>query len=130
MDITLRTALSCNREAHLHAADHDGTVLVQARQDKETTYPELASSGRYKLVVLAIETGGRWSEEAVPTTQQLAHASSRGSIVHAIPCGAPVGTTLDQNVGCVLRSLLRRVSCGACAKHHLVSNGRGTTTPC
>ena len=77
VDITLRSALSCNGEAHLHAADHDGAVLVQARQDKETTYPELASSGRCKLVVLAIETGRRWSEEAVHTMQQLAHARAR-----------------------------------------------------
>lgn len=77
VDITLRSALSCNGEAHPHAADRDGAVLVQARQDKETTYPELASSGRCKLVVLAIETGGRWSEEAVHTMQQLAHAKAR-----------------------------------------------------
>ena len=72
-----------------------------------------------------VERGGCTHHAAVGACQ-----SSRGSIVHAIPCGAHVGTTLDQNVGCVLRSLLRRVSCGASAKHHLVSNGWGTAPPC
>ena len=77
VDVTLRSAVSCAGEAHPHAVDHDGAVLLQARQDKEATYPELASSGRYKLVVLAMETGGRWSEEAVQTLQMLAHSKAR-----------------------------------------------------
>ena len=50
VDITLRSA-RCDGQAHPHAADHDGAVLLQARWDKETTYPELASSCRSKLVV-------------------------------------------------------------------------------
>ena len=54
-------------------ADHDGVVLLQARQDEEATYPEPASSGRCKLVVPAIETGGRWSEG---TVQTLAHSKA------------------------------------------------------
>ena len=43
---TLRSALSCNGEVHPHAADNDGGVLLQERQDMETTHPEVASSGR------------------------------------------------------------------------------------
>ena len=74
VDITLRSG--CDGQAHPHAADHDGAVL-QERRDKETTHPELASSGRCKLVVLAIETGGRWSEEAVQTMKMLAHSKAR-----------------------------------------------------
>ena len=35
---------------------------MNARVDKETQFPELVRSGRCRLVVLAIETGGRWSE--------------------------------------------------------------------
>ena len=77
VDITLRSAVSCAGEAHPHAADQDGAVLLQARQDKKATYPELASSGQCKLVVLAMETGGRWSEEAVQTLQMLAHSKAR-----------------------------------------------------
>ena len=71
VDTTLRSAVSCAGEAHPHAADLDGAVLLQARQDTEATYPELASSARCKLVVLAMETGGRWSEQAVQTLQML-----------------------------------------------------------
>ena len=41
----------------------DGAVLVEARRRKERTYPELAGvGGRAKLVVLAAEVGGRWSQ--------------------------------------------------------------------
>ena len=40
-------------------------------------YPELASSGWCKLVVLAIDTGGRWSDEAVQTMRMLAHSKAR-----------------------------------------------------
>ena len=58
VDITLRSALTSNGEAHPQAADVDGAVLIQARHDKESTYPEIATSGRCKLVVLAVETGG------------------------------------------------------------------------
>ena len=83
VDITLRSAVSCVGEAHPHAADHDGAVLLQARQDKEATHPQLASSGRCKLVALAMETGGRWSEEAVQTLQMLAHSKARDASVHA-----------------------------------------------
>ena len=60
-----------------NAADSDGVVLQQARRDKETTYPELVASGRCKLVVLAIETGRRWSEEAVHMVRQLSNAKAR-----------------------------------------------------
>ena len=74
VDITLRSAVSCAGEAHPRVVDHDGAVLLQARQDKEATYPELASSGRCKLLVLAMETGGRRSEEAVQTRRMLAIA--------------------------------------------------------
>ena len=46
------------------AADHDGAVLAEARRRKERTYPELSGEGgRARLVVLAAEVGGRWSEE-------------------------------------------------------------------
>ena len=120
VDITLRSAVSCTEEAHRHAADCDGAVLWQARQDKEATHPELASSGRCKLVVLAIETGGRWSEEAAQILQMLAHSSTRRTSIHAVLCGAHVGKTMDANVGHRVRCLLRLFPGGASAKHFLV----------
>ena len=79
VDVTLRSALRANGEAHPRAADEDGAVLQDARGDKETTYPELVASRRCRLVVLAIETGGRWSEEAASVVWQLALAKARES---------------------------------------------------
>ena len=49
---------------HPQAADVDGAVLMAARREKETTHPELAASGRCKLVVVGTETGGRWNESS------------------------------------------------------------------
>ena len=41
-------------------------ALQAARRRKERRYPELARRfGRAKLVVLAVEVGGRWSKETV-----------------------------------------------------------------
>ena len=61
-DITLRCALSGAEEPHTNAADVDGAVLARAPADKQATHPELLT-GRCRLV-MAIETGGRWSSEA------------------------------------------------------------------
>ena len=76
IDVTLRSAVVGNGEARPHAAEVDGAVLLQARTDKEIRYPEL-TTGRCRLVVVAIETGGRWSEEAVDLLWQLSCAKAR-----------------------------------------------------
>ena len=49
VDVTLRSALGSSGEPHPQAAHVDGATLVQARADKETTYPELVESGRLSL---------------------------------------------------------------------------------
>ena len=55
----------------------DGAVLAVARHKKETTYPELIGpNARCRLVVLAGETGGRWSEETRSFVGLLAKAKS------------------------------------------------------
>ena len=77
VDITLRSVLGSSGQPKPHAADVDGAVLMAARRDKEATYPELAASTRCMLVVVAIETGGRWSEEAVQFIWQLAQAKAQ-----------------------------------------------------
>ena len=77
IDVTLRGVVTAQGEAQPHAADRDGIVLEQARRENENTYPELVGSGRCKLVVLAIETGGRWSAEAVQALRQLSCAKAR-----------------------------------------------------
>ena len=62
MDITLRSVLTRAGEPQCNAADIDGAVLINARRDKEAKHPELAATGRCKIVVGGIETGGWWSE--------------------------------------------------------------------
>ena len=52
-------------------------VQCLLRHDKETTYPELINSRRCRLIVVAIETGGRWSEEAVEFISLLACAKAQ-----------------------------------------------------
>ena len=55
----------------------DGVQLRTARQRKETKYRELLQSRRCRLVVLALEVGGCWSEEAVTFVRLLAKAKAR-----------------------------------------------------
>ena len=77
VDITMRSALGASGEPQPRAAEEDGAVPVQARRDKEATNPELLTSGRCRLVVVGIETGGRWSDEAADFLWQLAVAKAR-----------------------------------------------------
>ena len=57
-----------------------GTALDQAAKRKCLhTYPELAVARRCKLVVLALEVGGRFGPEAVAFLRQLARARARES---------------------------------------------------
>ena len=49
-----------------------------ARRRKESTYPELLEGrGRARLVVLALDTGGRWSQEVFHFIRLLARARAR-----------------------------------------------------
>ena len=63
--ITWRRALTRLGEPQSNASDVDG-----AGRDKEAKYPELAASGRCTLVVVGLETGRRWSEEAADFLRQ------------------------------------------------------------
>ena len=57
-------------------------MAAGARRDKENAYPELLLSRRCNLVVVAVETGGRWSSEAVAFLEDLAHARARDTPPH------------------------------------------------
>ena len=61
VDVTLRSALKACGAPATNAAQVAG--FTQARRDKELKYHELVE--RCLLVVVAIDTGGRRSEEAV-----------------------------------------------------------------
>jgi hypothetical protein len=77
VDITLRSAITADGEARPGAAREDGVTLIAARADKENKYAELVSSRRCRLVVFALETGGRWSDEAAEFTKLLAEGRAR-----------------------------------------------------
>ena len=51
-----------------------------ARRDKDAKYRELLEGGRCHLVVVAVETGGTWSDEAIAFIDGLASARSRAAI--------------------------------------------------
>ena len=85
VDITLRCVLSSAGEPHPNTADVDGAALMVAREDKERIYPELTTSGRCRLVAVAIETGGRWSTEAVDfVATNVLRQSPGGALLHAV----------------------------------------------
>ena len=78
VDSTLVSALHCDGNALRGAGDRDGVALVAARRRKERIYPELVRPGhRARLVVIAGEVAGRWSEEAASFLRHLAKAKSR-----------------------------------------------------
>ena len=66
---------------HRRMADvEDGVALKEARRSKETTYPELCrGDGRARLVVIAGEVGGRWSQETKDFLWCLACEKSKSS---------------------------------------------------
>ena len=69
------TALERHGTAIRRAAAHDDTALEAARKRKERVYPELSGDGgRARLVVLAAEVGGRWSNETAGFLCALAKA--------------------------------------------------------
>ena len=73
------------RQALLMIHKHFSTSRKQSR-----TYPELTGSGRARLVVLGMETGGRWSEEALTFVRLLAKhkASSNPPSLRSAAAGA------------------------------------------
>ena len=77
VDITLRSAVTANGRACPNATTVDGAVLTKARLDKENKYAELVESDRCQLLVVGIETGGRWSNEASSFIEGLAASRAR-----------------------------------------------------
>ena len=80
VDITLRSATSSDGWPQPTAAHTNGAPLIRARRDKETKYAELVAGNRCRLVVVALETGGRWSNEAVEFVDMLAGARAREAL--------------------------------------------------
>ena len=72
--------MSRNGVPHPRCVNDDGAALAAARRRKELRYLELTGDhGRARLVVLASEVGGRWSEESRDFLRQLAKAKTRSA---------------------------------------------------
>ena len=78
VDCALVSPLHRNGRARPQAAHRDGIALEDIAHDKRVRYPEFANSSRCRLVVAAMEVGGRWSEEAYQFLVQLALGRARG----------------------------------------------------
>ena len=78
VDVTVRCALTADGLPTPGAARHDGAALLRARADKERKYTELVHNDRCQLVVVALETGGRWSDEATAVGHGRSHRCCRG----------------------------------------------------
>ena len=120
IDITLRSATSANGLPRRNAAHRDGAVLTQARADKEAKYAELEAGNRCFLVVIALETGGRSSGEAVEFIDMLAGARAR-EVLPPMRSTLGVETSVDAHAGCVLGPRFRDVLGGSrsgCVEWH------------
>ena len=84
IDTTLVASVRADGLPSRRCAIEDGAALLQARRWKQRCYPELSGAhGRARLVVLAADVGGRWSEEARAFVSQLAKAKAR-SVPHVL----------------------------------------------
>ncbi len=77
VDVTMRSALTRDGAPRANADWKDGVAAETARADKEASYPELVRGTRCRLVVLALEVGGRWSEETGEFLRQLSGAKAQ-----------------------------------------------------
>ena len=82
VDVTMYAPLRRDGSARPRATYQNGAALEDARRDKERRYPELLDGQRCRLVVIAVETGGRQSEEAMAFFQNLADARARSVPVY------------------------------------------------
>ena len=78
VDTTAVSVLRRDGAPRRRVVSQDGAALDAARRRKERVYPELTGQlGRTRLVVLACEVAGRWSEGSVDFLNQLAVAKAR-----------------------------------------------------
>ena len=78
IDTTIVCPVGRDGTPHARAANEDGISSDKARVRKEKRYPELNNmGGRARLVVFAMETGVRWSEEAWTFVHLLSKARAR-----------------------------------------------------
>ena len=79
IDITLSSASTTTGETCPGGATTNGAALQSARQEKQAKYRELLEGHRSGLIVVGVETGGRFGQEAVDFVDSLAAAKARNS---------------------------------------------------
>ena len=88
IDTTLVSSVQADGRPRPQCARVDGAALSEAHRRKQRTYPEVSGTqGRARLVVLAAEVGGRWSDEARAFVSQLAKAKAKARAVPRVLAG-------------------------------------------
>ena len=84
VDTTLVSPLGRTGSPHRECERVGGRALQRARRKKEISYPELlpGPGRRARLVVMAVEVGGRWSEETASFLRLLSQARARSAPAH------------------------------------------------
>ena len=88
VDTTLVSPLTAAGAPQRAAGRTEGAAVQQARRAKERTYPEFSRAARARLVIFAVEVGGRWSSEAAGFIRLLARARARNR--SASSCAASI----------------------------------------
>ena len=79
VDATMVSVLHADGSVWGAAAERDGTAITRAERTKTQAYPELVQSATLRLVTVACEVGGRWSQESRAVLQRLAAAKARSA---------------------------------------------------
>ena len=78
VDTTLVSPVGRDGTARVQAHLIPGAALTAAAQRKRRyVYPELRTAARCRLVIIALEIGGRWSDEAADFIRRVASARAR-----------------------------------------------------
>ena len=102
--ITLRCAVASDGTAQPGAARVDGACLYEGTGGQGTeVFGTPPRADRCRLVVFALETGGRWSQESLQFVESLAAVRARDVPLNRIGMEASVG---PDDCG-VLRSFIR-----------------------
>ena len=111
------------REIEVQASLPKTALWLHARRDTEHKYVKLFQSDRCRLVVVGMETGGRWSTEALQLVEMLAAARTGGTACPETFSFLGVDTTMVAHILTEFsptRSFRLRLICKAQMDHRLI----------
>ena len=79
VDVTVVSPLHADGSAWDQADTEDSVAIRRAERAKATTYPELVESPVLRLVTLAVEVGGRMSDDCASVLSRLAACRARSA---------------------------------------------------